>query len=370
MSAAVEDGPLVTQAYVCNAKGEKLTLQNITLPALKASQVELDMKYCGLCHTDIHMKDNDWGISDYPMVPGHEGIGVVRKVGSSVSNLMVGDTVGVTWIRDSCKSCDKCLCGRENICQKGYKGTFLGTHAGPWGVPGANEHGGCFSKVMRIEERWAIKIPDGVPPTVACPLLCGGGTVFESVCDYVKPGTRVAISSIGGLGTAAIKFAKSYGGHVTALSRSEDKRAKCLAVGAKEFYPCLGDADKMKALSGKFDVIIDTSPANSDVAPFMDMLAFDGVYCRVGIPMAGDMDFKFSYIPLIFTQKKIAGSIVTGSLRMKQMLQLTLDDIETYGKDPDEWKAEVVPFETVNEVMDSLKEGKNKNNYRYVFEWK
>ena len=254
-------------------------------------------------------------------------------------------------------------------CREGYKGTFLGDHAGPWGQTGRNENGGCFSKVMRIEEKWAIKIPEGVPPTVACPLLCGGGTVFESVCDYVKPGTHVAVASIGGLGTAAIKFAHSYGGHVTALSHSEAKREKCLAIGAKKYYSCLGNADKMKELAGKFDVIIDTSPANEDVAPFMEMLAFNGTYCRVGIPPVTDMEFKFSYIPLIFTQKKIAGSIVTGTRRMKQMLQLTLDDIEHYGNDPEEWKAEVVPFEMVNKIIDDLKEGRNKNNYRYVLEW-
>lgn len=110
-----DDGPLVTQAMVCNGKGEKLVLQDITLPAMKATMVELDTTYCGLCHTDIHMKDNDWGISDYPIVLGHEGIGIVRKIGSAVRNLKVGDTVGITWARDSCLHCDRCLEGRENM---------------------------------------------------------------------------------------------------------------------------------------------------------------------------------------------------------------------------------------------------------------
>ena len=186
-------------------------------------------------------------------------------------------------------------------CESGYQGTFLGGHAGCWGKSPHNEHGGCFSKVMRIEERFAIKLPEGLPATVACPLLCGGGTVFEAVVDYVQSGTRVAVASVGGLGTAAIKFSKSFGGHVTALSRSESKRDKSLAVGANEFYACLGDPGKMKELAGKFDVIIDTCPANSDLAPFMDMLKFNGTYCRVGIPPGTDMDFKFAYIPLIFT---------------------------------------------------------------------
>lgn len=300
---------------------------------------------------------------------GHEGIGVVRTLGSSCKMLQVGDTVGVTWIRDSCACCDPCLEGRENLCDKGYQGVYLGPGAGCWGKDPHHEFGGCFSKVMRIEEKWAIKVPDGIPPQVACPLICGGGTVFEAVCDYVQQGSRVAVASIGGLGTAAIKFSKTFGAHVTALSRGEGKRDKCLAIGADEFFPCLGDAEKMAELAGKFDLIIDTSPANADVGPYMTMLKFNGTYCRVGIPLANDMQFTFEYIPLIFTQKKIAGSIVTGTRRMKRMLQLTSDQLGTYGKDPEEWQAKVVPFDDVNKVMTELKEGKNQNNYRYVLKW-
>jgi D-arabinose 1-dehydrogenase-like Zn-dependent alcohol dehydrogenase len=149
-------------------------------------------------------------------VLGHEGIGKVRKVGSSVRNLVVGDLVGVTWARDSCLACNACRCGRENICEKGYQGTYLGPSAGPWGADPHNETGGCFAQVMRIEERFAIKIPSGLPPDDVCQLICGGGTVFEAAGDNVQSGTRVAVASIGGLGTAAIKFAKCYGRHVTA----------------------------------------------------------------------------------------------------------------------------------------------------------
>lgn len=363
-----ESGPLVTQAYVVREKGAALVLEDITLPPLKSTQVELDVTHCGLCHTDIHMRDNDWGVSDYPMVPGHEGIGVVRKLGSACRTLAIGDVVGITWIRDSCLACDACLAGRENICVEGYQGTFLGPSAGCWGKDPSHEFGGCFSKVMRLEERFAIKLPEKLPPEVACPLICGGGTVFEAVVDYVQCGTRVAVASIGGLGTAAIKFAKSFGGHVTALSRSEGKREGCLMEGADEFYACLGNADKMKELAGKFDVIIDTSPANADVGPYMDMLKFNGTYCRVGIPVASNMDFKYAYIPLIFTQKKIAGSIVTGTRRMKRMLQLASDELLKYQQDPDVWKTEVVDFSKVNEVMDELVAG-SKSTYRYILKW-
>ena len=258
---------------------------------------------------------------------------------------------------------------KNDSCEEGYQGTFLGPGAGCWGKDPHHEHGGCFSKVMRVEERFAIKLPGDLPPEVACPLLCGGGTVFETIVDYVSSGTRVAVASIGGLGTAAIKLSKLYGGHVTALSRGEGKRAKCLAVGASDFYPCLGNADAMNALGGKFDLIIDTSPVNADVAPYMAMLKFNGTYCRVGIPSGSNQTFKFDYIPLIFTQKKIAGSIITGTRRMKRMLQLAVEEKETFMKDPEDWKTEVVPFDQVNEAMEKLSTGKNDKTYRYLLKW-
>mmetsp|Transcript_25453 Transcript_25453/g.39102 ORF Transcript_25453/g.39102 Transcript_25453/m.39102 type:complete len:388 (-) Transcript_25453:78-1241(-) len=364
-----EGPPLVTEAYVCHEKGAKLVLEEITLPSLTATQVEVDITHCGLCHTDIHMRDNDWGSTDYPIVLGHEGVGIIRKIGSSVKTLKIGDRVGVFWIRDSCQCCDPCLAGRENICEEGYQGLYLGASAGCWGKNPHNEHGGCFSKVVRIEAKFAIKLPESLPSEVASPFVCGGGTLFEPVSDYVKTGTRVAIASIGGLGTAGIKFSKSFGGHVTALSRSEEKREKALGAGADEFFACLGNADAMAELTGKFDLIIDTSPQNSDVASFMGMLKFGGTYCRVGIPPANDMDFTFSYIPLIFTKKKIAGSVVTGTRRMKQMLQLVTDELKDYGSDPKSWNAKVVSFEEVNDVMDDLLKGRNTNNWRYVFTW-
>jgi D-arabinose 1-dehydrogenase-like Zn-dependent alcohol dehydrogenase len=302
------------------------------------------------------------------VVLGHEGVGKVRKIGSSVRNLEVGHTVGITWIRDSCLCCEPCQKGRENLCEKGYQGTYLGSGAGIWGKSPANEHGGCFSKVVRIESRFAIKLPADLPAEIACPLICGGGTVYESVADYVTVGTKVAVASIGGLGTAAIRFAKLYGGHVTALSRGDAKKDKCLAIGADAFEGCLGDKDKMAALAGQFDVIIDTSPANAELGPYMGMLKISGTYCRVGIPVASDMTFTFGFIPLIFTQKKIAGSIVTGTQRVKHMLELTANNLEAF-HDPSEWHTETVSFDKVNEVMDQLAQGKNDKTYRYLLKW-
>ncbi|KAJ8609758.1 hypothetical protein CTAYLR_009256 [Chrysophaeum taylorii] len=357
---------LETEAYVCKAKGEPLKLEKIVLPPLEANEVECDMVCCGLCHTDCHMCTNDWGISDFPMVPGHEGVGIVRAVGSAVSTHAVGDRVGIAWMRDSCQACEACLCGRENICQPGYQGTFLSKSAGVWGKKPYNLTGGCFSKVMRVAARFAFKIPEGVPDDVACPLLCGGGTVYEPLCDYCEPGTQLGVAGIGGLGTAAIKLAKLRGVTPTAISSSPHKKQAALAAGAKDFV-CFDD--DLAAWAGKFDVIIDTSPANTQpAATYLNLLKFGGTYCRVGIPAAGE-GFKYDWIPLIFTQRKVVGSIVTGSKCMHSMFNLVKDNLDFLQADnPDLQNIEKVPFSQANAAMKNLVERKNKG-YRYVLVW-
>ena len=174
--------------------------------------------------------------------------------------------------------------------------------------------------------------------------------------DNVTPGCKVAVASVGGLGTSAIRFARQYGAHVTALSRSDSKKERALGAGAHEFYACLGDEAKMAELAGKFDLIIDTNPVNKPIAPYMGMLAIDGTYNRVGIPSGSDMTFSYDYIPLIFTQKKVVGTIVTGTTRMKLMFDLVAQDLDLFAKDKDDWKTEIVPYEQINEIMDTLKE--------------
>uniref|UniRef100_A0A6V2BB72 Alcohol dehydrogenase-like C-terminal domain-containing protein n=2 Tax=Ditylum brightwellii TaxID=49249 RepID=A0A6V2BB72_9STRA len=277
--------------------------------------------------------------------------------------------VGITWARNSCLTCDACLAGRENLCEAGFQGTYLGPAAGIWGKDPHHEHGGCMSKVMRIEERFAIKLPDTLPPEVACPLICGGGTVFEAVVNLVESGKSVAIASIGGLGTAAIRFARLFGGQVTALSRSDAKRGGAMKAGAHFFEACLGDTDKMANLAGKFDVIIDTNPTNPDIGPYMEMLKINGTYCKVGIPAASDMNFTYAWIPTICAQKKIAGSIITGTRRMKRMMELAGNELDVFGKDNEEWHTETVHMTEVNEVMDKLKQGKAGHTYRYILKW-
>lgn len=366
MTSLSENGPLETQAWVIPSQGKPFELRSIVLPVMKNSQVQIEMSDCGLCHTELHMQDNDWGISNYPLVAGHEGIGIVSVVGQSVLHLKVGDRVGVTWIRDSCGHCSPCSQGRENLCCTGYQGTYLGSNAGCWGKDPHNEFGGCFSKIMRVEAKFVIKIPDLIPTTAACPLLCGGTTVFEPICDYVKAGTSVGVVGIGGLGTIAIKLGKLVGGRVTALSTSSHKEAAARSCGATDFVNTQ-DPDAMTKAAGTLDVIIDTTPANADVAPLLNLLKFDGMYVRVGIPTATSQQFSYNWIPLIFTQRKIAGSVVSGSLRSNLMMQLAADNWKVM-EDKDDWAVQSVPFSQLNDVVDKLRNRTNAG-YRYVLHW-
>lgn len=367
LTSGEDYGPLETEAYGASAAGKELELMKVTLPPLRSTQVQIEMSHCGLCHTELHMIDNDWGISDYPLVPGHEGLGKVVLVGKDVKTHKVGDTVGVGWIRDACKDCAACSHGRENLCKKGYQGTFLAAGAaGIWGNHASNEFG-CFSKVMRIEADFAFKIPATLPPTIACPLMCAGGTVFEPIENYVKEGMTVGIAGIGGLGTLAVKLAKLYGAEVTAISRTATKKELALAAGADHFL-ALDDEAAMKAAGASFNFILDTSPAGGDPGVYQDLLEFDGKLVRVGIPPGKEAEFKYNWIMLIFTQRTIAGSIVTGSKYMYKLLALAERNLDFIMKNDPNWAAVERPFAEVNEAIAELKAGTNKG-HRTVLTW-
>ncbi len=345
-----------TQAWVCPSQGAELELREIELPPLKPHEVQIEISHCGLCHTDIHMRDNDWGISNYPLVAGHEGLGHISAVGDQVRSLRVGDRVGVGWLRDSCGGCRNCRRGRDNLCETGYQGTYLSSNAGIWGKEAHNEHG-CFARIVQLPERFAFKIPEDMAPEVAAPLLCAGITVWEPIAEYVRPNTRVGIVSLGGLGHMAVKFALAVGAEVWVLSSSTSKEARSKALGVHHFVHT-ADPEALKAHAGELDVIIDTCPVAQDIAPYMATLALGGTYCKVGIPPAS---FHYDFIPLIFTQKKIAGSVVSGSRRTQEMLALA----SHHGVHCD---VEVMEFDQINEAMARLLRGDNQQ-FRIVLKW-
>jgi len=364
-----EHGEIEVDAYGSKEQGAPLELMKITLPPLRSTEVQVDISHCGLCHTECHMIDNDWGVSDYPLVPGHEGYGVVSLVGSDVpaGTIAVGDVVGVGWIRDSCGACTKCSGGRENLCSKGYQGTILGpSAAGIWGNQKMNMFG-CFSKKMRLESSFVFKIPKNCPPEIACPLMCAGGTLYEPIDNHIESGMSIGIAGVGGLGTLGIKLAKLKGANVTAISRTDAKKTLALKAGADDFIS-MADEDAVKAAACTLDVIIDTSPAKGEPEPYLNILKFDGKLVRVGLPHGKEAGFSYNWISLVFCQRSIIGSVVTGSKNMKDLLELAEKDVEFLMENDPSWEAVEVPFSDVNKAVSDLREGKNKG-YRTILKW-
>jgi len=214
-----------TMAWTVPEKDGKLVLQSYTMPALGANDVQIRVTHNGLCHTDLHMKDNDWGISKYPLIPGHEVVGVVSHVGAEVSLLRPGQRVGVGWIKGSCGSCVHCNDGFQNHCKTCYKGLIVGVGAFK------DEHPcGGFAQDVRVGEKFAFPLPEKLSSAQAAPLLCAGATVYNPIKSYVKKGMKVAICGIGGLGHVAIQMAVAMGAEVTAVSSSSKKKRFCSKI--------------------------------------------------------------------------------------------------------------------------------------------
>ena len=329
------------KAYAALNPGEKLQPWDYEPAPLQVDEVEIRVTHNGLCHTDIHMRDNDWNVSQYPLVAGHEVVGEVTAVGEKVHSLQKGDRVGVGWIRSSCRVCDHCLQGQENICRQGYSGLIVGNYGG-------------FADRMHVPADFTYKIPDALDSASAAPLLCAGITVYTPLRTYIKhPGTKVGVMGIGGLGHLAIKFARAMGAEVTALSTSPDKEAEAKEFGAHHFQKW-GTAEEMKAVAGSLDVVISTISSATDWDAAFSLLATNGVLCFLGIPVSS---LNVPLIPLIFGQKSVVGSVVGGRHFMREMLEFAaVNQIKPM--------IETVPLSQINEAMDKV--AANKARYRIV----
>jgi uncharacterized zinc-type alcohol dehydrogenase-like protein len=329
------------KAYAVLNAGEKLQPWEYEPAPLQVDEIEIRVTHNGLCHTDLHMRDNDWGVSQFPLVAGHEVVGVVTEVGEKVTHLQKGDRVGVGWIRNSCRTCDHCLQGEENICREGNTGLIVGNHGG-------------FADRLRVTADFTYKIPDALDSASAAPLLCAGITVYTPLRTYIKhPGTKVGVMGIGGLGHLAIKFARAMGAEVTAFSTSADKEAQAKEFGAHH-YQKWGTAEEMKAIAGTLDLVVSTISAETDWDLAFSLLANNGVLCFVGAPVSS---LNLPLIPLIFGQKSVVGSVVGGRRFMQEMLEFAaINQIKPM--------IETMPLSQVNEAMDKV--AANKARYRIV----
>ncbi|MBB3226463.1 putative zinc-type alcohol dehydrogenase-like protein [Luteibacter sp. Sphag1AF] len=280
--------------------------------ALRANDVAMDILYCGVCHSDLHTARNDWGWTTYPVVPGHEIVGRVTQVGPDVTRYKVGDHVAVGCMVDSCMHCDQCRKGEEQLCREGMTGTYSGVDR----ITKEPTHGG-YSKHLVVREEFVLRVPDALDLSRVAPLLCAGITTYSPLRTWnVGPGSRVAVIGLGGLGHMAVKLAAGLGADVTVISRSPDKKADALSLGADHLL--LSTDDKaMAGAASHFDLIIDTVPVKHDLNAYLPLLDVDGTLVIVGQvgPMA-----EYNTVPLLLGRRRVAGSPIGGIRETQEML--------------------------------------------------
>ncbi|WP_413732566.1 NAD(P)-dependent alcohol dehydrogenase [Sodalis sp. RH20] len=280
--------------------------------ALRPNDVAMEILFCGVCHSDLHTAHNDWGWTTYPIVPGHEIVGRVTGVGPDVTRYKVGDAVAVGCMVDSCMECDQCHNGEEQLCREGNTGTYCGLDR----ITHEPTQGG-YSKHLVVREEFVLRVPDGLDLSRTAPLLCAGITTYSPLRTWnVGPGSRVGVIGLGGLGHMAVKLAVGLGADVTVLSRTANKEADALALGADCLLISTDEEAMAKAASG-FDLIIDTVPVKHDLNPYMPLLDIDGTLVLVGQvgPLA-----EPSTVPLILGRRRIAGSPIGGIRETQEML--------------------------------------------------
>jgi alcohol dehydrogenase (NADP+) len=300
-----------TPALSAPSAGAPFDTTTIPRRDLGELDVLIEIKFCGICHSDIHQVKDEWGGSIFPMVPGHEIAGVVAEVGSGVSKLSPGDRVGVGCLVDSCGECEYCQAGEEQFCTKGAVPTYNGRE-----YDGEPTFGG-YSQQVVVDERFVVRIPDSLELQDAAPLLCAGITTYSPLKHWhVREGMKVAVVGMGGLGHVAVKIAAAMGAEVTVLSQSLSKQQDGLRFGAKHYY-ATSERETFKQLRSSFDLILNTVSANLDLDRYLSLLRVDGTLVSVGAPSAPDTFRAFS---LISGRRSMAGSPIGGLPETQEML--------------------------------------------------
>lgn len=318
----------------------------------RKNDVEIEILYCGVCHSDLHTARNDWGWTTYPIVPGHEIIGLVTAVGADVTKFKVGDRVGVGCMVDSCGHCDACDEGHEQHCREGA--TF--TYGGADRIDGAPTHGG-YSETIVVKQDFVVRVPDNLDLKAAAPLLCAGITTWSPLKNAnVGPGSKVAVVGLGGLGHMAIKLAKALGAEVTLFTRSPGKEADAKRLGANHVVLST-DAAQMAAVAGHFHLIVDTVPYMHDLNPYIPTLSYKGSLVLVGY--LGPLDPALNSMPMVIGGKAVAGSLIGGIPATQEML----DFCGEHGIVSD---VEVINMQNINEAYERML--KSDVKYRFVID--
>ena len=301
------------KAYGAESTTADLKEMNIERREITSKDVEIEILYCGVCHSDLHTARNDWGGTIYPAVPGHEIVGRITKVGSEVSKFKVGDLAGVGCIVDSCGHCNSCKHDLEQYCENGFTGTYNGKDE----HLGGHTFGGYSQKVV-VDSHHVLKVPENLDLAAVAPLLCAGITTWSPLRHWnVGPNSKVAVVGLGGLGHMAIKLAKGLGAEVTLFSRTPGKTEDAKQLGADHVIISTDEA-QMDSVKGKFDIIIDTVPYVHDVNPYVTTLNINGTHVLVGY--LGGLEPILNTVPMILGRKSVTGSVIGGIAETQEML--------------------------------------------------
>lgn len=332
----------IIKAWVAHGPKEKLVPYELDPGPLKAEEIEIKVDYCGLCHSDLSVLNNEWGISQFPLVPGHEVIGRIVALGEEAKGLRLGQAVGVGWYSGSCHHCKQCVSGDDHLCAE-VAPTIIG-------------HAGGFAERVRTEWSWAIPLPDGLDPSSAGPLMCAGVTVFSPLLIHnIMPGARVGVVGIGGLGHLAVKFAKAWGCEVTAFTSSSSKHEEARKLGADHVVSST-DSIAIGALAGIFDMLLVTVNVTLDWTSLINTLAPKGTLHVVG---AVDQPIPVHAFQLIMAQRSISGSPTGSPATIARMLEFAarhkiIPQVEHF------------PMSKINDALAHLESGKAR--YRVVLD--
>jgi uncharacterized zinc-type alcohol dehydrogenase-like protein len=303
-----------TNSYAALSSKSPLEPLRINRRELRPEDVSIEILYCGVCHTDLHTARNDWGWTRYPCVPGHEIVGTIKAIGTSVRNFSPGDLVGVGCMVDSCQRCDACKDGDEQFCERGYTGTYGGKDL----QTGENTLGG-YSSAIVVREEFVLRIRHSEKDLAAvAPLLCAGTTMWSPLRHWkVGPGQKVGIVGIGGLGHVGIKLAHALGAHVVAFTTSADKRRDALRLGADEVVVSR-DKDEMAAHANSLALIVNTAAVSHDLNVFLNLLRRDGTMALVGVPAHPHP--SPAVLSLLLKRRRLTGSLIGGIAETQEML--------------------------------------------------
>ena len=341
-----------TRAYAAFADDQPLAPFSFERRQPRPDDVAIEILYCGVCHSDLHFAHNDWGMTRYPVVPGHEIVGRVTAVGDDVSRFAVGDMVGVGCMVDSCRDCQPCHDGVEQYCENGFTMTYGSDDR----QDGSLTQGGYSDRIV-VSEHFVLRMPEGIDLPSAAPILCAGITTYSPLRHYgVKAGHKVGVIGMGGLGHMGVKLAKALGAEVTVFTRSEAKVEEARRHGADHVVVSTDEA-QMEAVAETFDFMLDTVPVQHDLNPYLATLRYDGTHILVGL--MDPIEPAVEGFNLIFKRRVLAGSLIGGIPETQELLDLCAEQGITCD-------VEMINIDEINTAFERMQKGDVR--YRFVID--